>query len=118
MGSMVAAQCECGFEEQFSIGAGWANCNDTCSFPALCKRCGEMIEVNLLSPKAKCSKCRSRDILAYDDDSLRGDLGSVEVMSWNVEEQLGRIPCLTDGTYYCPKCKQLSLRFFVTGFFD
>jgi Zn finger protein HypA/HybF involved in hydrogenase expression len=115
MGSSVYAKCPCGFVDEFSIGGGMRDFQERCAFPSLCAKCGRMVEANLLGAPPRCPKCRSTSVTPYDDDSLVGVKGQYEVAGWNMEEELGRQLSLTDGTYRCPKCNALTLRFEHTG---
>jgi hypothetical protein len=74
-----------------------------------------MVEVNLLAEPVKCPKCTSPSIIAYDSSELRGDEGETVVASWNVEDKLGRVLTLDDGTYKCPACEKFKLRFADSG---
>jgi Zn finger protein HypA/HybF involved in hydrogenase expression len=61
-----------------------------------------------------CPQCKTKKIIPYDDSTLAGETGKNVVEHWNVKEQLGRELILTDGTYRCPQCEQMTLRF-MTG---
>jgi len=111
MGSSVNALCECGYQASSLIGGGMANFMEVCHFPFLCEQCREIVEVNLLEKKLRCPKCSSKSVIPYDDKKLLGKAGKLEVASWNMEEQLGRVLRLTDGKYLCPSCGEYKLSF-------
>jgi len=84
---------------------------ETCYFPALCEDCKEIVQVNLLSKRILCPKCKRSQVLPYDDKKLVKKLGKNEIISWNMERQLGRMLRLTDGKYFCPSCGKYGLLF-------
>lgn len=87
------------------------NFMEVCYFPVLCRNCKEIVQLNLLSERKLCPKCKGSQVIPYDNKKLVGKLGKNEVVSWNIEEQLGRVLRLTDGTYFCPSCGEYKLRF-------
>jgi Zn finger protein HypA/HybF involved in hydrogenase expression len=111
MGASIIAFCECGYQASFLIGGGMMNFMTVCNFPALCNSCQEIVQVNLLSERKLCPKCKDSQVIPYDDKKLVGKLGKNEIVSWNMEEQLGRVLRLTDGIYLCPSCEEYKLRF-------
>lgn len=115
MGSSVKASCPCGLDKDILIGGGMADFETTCFFPCLCKRCSDVVQVNLLRKEMRCLMCGSRKVIPYDDLSLspkRVESQEEEklIASWDSEE-LGRILVITDGAYKCPKCGSMTLRF-------
>lgn len=111
MGSSVNAQCKCGYEAELLIGGGMNNFTTFCSFPVFCKNCQQLQSANLLDKYPNCPRCQSREIVAYDENELQQTPGENIVTSWNISDELGRILQLTDGEYFCPSCKEFSLRF-------
>ena len=118
MGSMVRAECLCGFERGVRIGGGMLNSGGRCGFPCLCGGCHDLVEVNLLAKRMKCPDCGSGEVVPYDDPSLAGSPGKEEVAGWNMRGKGGRKLSLTDGNYKCPRCGRMALRFEAYGFFD
>jgi len=115
MGSEVLATCQCGLETSIQIGVGMAG-PKPCFFPCLCERCRAVVEVDLLSKKLRCPKCKSTKVIPYDDPTLSEPAGrGAEVAEWNAQEELGRVLTLTDKNYRCPQCGQMTLRFASTG---
>lgn len=104
MGLDAIASCECGFTATAPIGGGMLDCDRTFCFPALCKKCNGLVTVNLLKKSLSCPKCRSTDVVPYDQPELVKVVGSKRVVEWD-----GRY--LTDGTYFCPGCGQFTLTF-------
>ncbi|MFC2172120.1 hypothetical protein ACFLU6_05750 [Acidobacteriota bacterium] len=117
MGGIVKAQCQCGYEREMLLGGGMSNFTTHCNFPAYCRDCEDLVEVNLLQKKTSCPKCKGRDITPYDDDSMCQEKGE-PVFSWNVQEELGGELILTDGRYLCPNCGEFSLCFQEAGCWD
>ncbi len=112
MGSTVDAKCICGFQnDNLRIGGGMMNSQSVCHFPVYCKICQSLVTANLLSKTPECSKCKSIEVLAYDNQTLRKQTGKNVVASWNAGGKLGRKLILTDGKYFCPSCQKFSLIF-------
>ena len=87
------------------------NHTTTCYFPCLCESCHNLVRVNLLAEKPECPDCGAANPVPYDDPRLMGTAGERVIAEWNMEERLGRRLILTDGSYICPKCEQMTLRF-------
>jgi len=115
MGSSVIAECKCGYNLSILIGGGMMNFTTTCYFPCLCKKCEEVVQVNLLSRRPKCPSCRTTRLIPYDDSRVIGKMGINDIAEWNMQEGLGKDLVITDGKYYCPKCKKNNLRFLDSG---
>ncbi len=118
MGTMVKASCKCGFQEQCDVGGGMNDYATNCSFPCLCKSCKRMVHVNMLKDPPRCPECGRADPIPYDDSRLIGTLGMASVASWHVSLKSDRELVLTNGTYLCPSCRQMTLRFKLTAFYD
>ena len=103
MGSSVMAICPCGVEAEIMIGGGMMNHETCCLFPCCCDNCNSLIETNVLK-KLRCPNCRSVKLFPYTDPRLMGEKGEYEVVQWGDRT-------LTNGTYKCPKCEQMTLRF-------
>jgi len=115
MGSRIIATCGCGVNEEILIGGGMHNFTTTCLFPCSCAGCSNVVQVDLLSEKKKCPQCQSKDIIPYDDPGMINKAGERLVTSWNMEDQLGRVLEITNGSYWCPVCKNPGLRFEDSG---
>ena len=83
----------------------------TCHFPCLCESCRDIVDANLLADALRCSRCRGIHLIPYDDPRLVGTAGELSLAEWNMQDSLGRILVLTDGTYKCPKCGKMTLTF-------
>jgi len=115
MGSQVTAHCECGLDVSVLIGGSRANFRNTCYFPCLCEACQHVVQANLLAKPLVCPRCGTSKLTPYDDPGLKGSSGKEAMAEWNMERELGRVLILTDGTYKCPKCGKMTLRFFDGG---
>jgi len=71
VGSLISAECECGFERSMALGGGMRNHLTYCAFPCYCRDCNSLYEANLLSDDTSCTECGSQNILPYDDKSMR-----------------------------------------------
>ena len=115
MGTQVTATCQCGVDTIIMIGGGMRNFMTTCYFPCLCEHCRTVVQVNLLAKQKRCPRCKTPNVIPYDDPTLSESAGGRTVASWNIQEQLGRKLNLTDGNYRCPQCDQMTLRFTDSG---
>ena len=111
MGSLVVAKCKCGVEAYARVGGGRKNYTTTCYFPCLCDSCHNIVQMNLLAKNSRCPKCRAANPIPYDDPRLVGSAGEKEAAGWYMKELIGRALILTDGSYRCPKCEKMTLRF-------
>ena len=48
MGSIVKADCQCGFEQKIPIGAGMLNHRKNCSFPCFCHHCARLVVTDMM----------------------------------------------------------------------
>lgn len=116
MGSLLHAECRCGFISNFPAGGGMLNFTDTCYAPAVCVACGEFFIRNYFSKFIKCPKCRKKAHF-YDDPSLQSsEVTDRAVFAWNLDDE--REFVLYDKDYLCPECKQFTLKFTEAGNFD
>ncbi len=111
MGSQVIAKCDCGVEGSVLIGGGMRDFMTTCFLPCLCENCCDVVQVNLISKKMRCPRCRALNPIPYDDARLSESPGHYHVAEWNMKDRLGRKLVLTDGKHRCPKCGKMSLEF-------
>ncbi len=57
MGSIVQAQCDCGFTACVFVGGSFLDYTTTCYFPCFCPSCGHLVQVNVLTPAPSCPEC-------------------------------------------------------------
>ncbi len=103
MGSQVKAICKCGINTDILIGGGKMNYVFINYFPCLCEDCEDVVQVNLKNILS-CPNCFGRKITPYNNDLLVGLKGDKQIIEWGKN-------ILTDGTYWCPKCKKMTLEF-------
>jgi len=104
MGSQALAHCDCGLTATSLIGGGRSDFQENCWFPAACRGCNQVVEVNLLKPPLRCPDCNSLEVTSYTDPSLAKDDGERDLITWGQHH-------LTNGHYQCPACGQFTLRF-------
>ena len=122
MGSIVSAECKCGFKKEVMLlGGGFSDFQNKASFPYYCPVCKNLFLGNCLAKKVKCKKCISENVYPYDDKRACKKKGQ-EVFEWDItddekdEEEVTLI--LTDGKYICPKCNEYQLSFYSMGSYD
>lgn len=108
MGTEALALCDCGLRASSLIGGGFSNFHETCLFPAFCRGCHQVVEVNLLQPPLSCPECGGREVTPYTDPSLAKGDGKDEMITWGEHN-------LTSGHYQCPACGEFTLRFIPSG---
>lgn len=114
MGSTVAAECPCGYQKPIiKIGGGLMSFTFLCCFPIHCSKCEDLVEGNVLEEPLTCPECESLDVKAYDHPELCKEEGNIRVATWLLSrsDEPRRDIFLTDGEYYCPHCKEYTLRF-------
>lgn len=104
MGSQVIAICQCGLRREILIGGGMLNFKYINFFPCLCENCNDVVQVNLKNQELTCPNCNKQNLSPYNAKHLIGEQGNSEVSKWGDNT-------LTNGTYKCPKCKEMTLHF-------
>ena len=112
MGTIISAQCDCGYTyENMYLGGGMRSI-DYLSYPNYCKSCKSLFTANMKNKEIHCSNCKSTDILRYDDSSICGDL-EYPSFEWGTDEYL-----LSRENSLCPSCQKFSLKFNSVGSWD
>ena len=119
MGSIVKADCQCGFEQKIPIGAGMRNYGKNCSFPCFCHHCTRLVVTDMMANHKNCPICENDSVVSYMHSTIASVDGDRNVVSWRlskdgVDEEL----ILDNGHYICPQCKGVSLTFSHVGMFD
>lgn len=81
------------------------------SFPYLCRSCDKLVTCNALSQAPKCPKCRSGNVIPYNNPSLCAQVGSKSVSELSLKGPEGPSNSLCNGEYYCPSCHKYTLVF-------
>ncbi len=106
MGNIVATKCRlCGFTNEFQLGGGKFDYKTKCPVPAINKETLEFENINHYDHRD------SGKYLFYSDDVLKGE---------NTNDKTFRDFNLifNEEGNYCPKCKNKSLAFRVTMYYD
>jgi hypothetical protein len=86
-------------------------------FPILCRSCGTLEETDVLKMPISCPRCHGSDVVPYDSAETIGETGTDEVAGVSTRKKLFRDLVLTDGTYFCPSCQRMEMRFENRGSF-
>jgi hypothetical protein len=120
MGSILMAQCKCGFKlKSLFVGGGMANFDKICKEPAICLKCNILLIKNNMKKHSffhpRCPKCW-RKITFYSDPKVqKQEFKSYERYNLNGEKKTFRLP---DTHYYCPECNEMTLKFVDIGNWD
>jgi predicted RNA-binding Zn-ribbon protein involved in translation (DUF1610 family) len=121
MGSILIAECKCGFEKNFSAGGGMLDFKTNCNAPAYCADCKKFIVENYLKTPAICPSC-GKKLIFYNDPSLKAENDKSKssrniIFSWFADNEKGEF-VLYGTKYLCPNCGKKTMRFSEGGFFD
>ena len=111
MGDLLTAQCNCGYSKGIRTGGGFISTGD--KFPAFCRECKDIVEVNLNDYPATCPKCDG-DVKLYNQSLARHRKRKAK-WSWlfrGIENRTVRSPSL------CPSCGNNSLEFITFALWD
>jgi len=109
MGSSVEAKCACGYRAEVSTGCGMAGPVPD-YFPALCRRCGEVMPADITTWPTSCSRCGG-EVQFYDAPGLQQKKARRTVLDERTLTDPAIRHRLNDGAYLCPKCGEFALRF-------
>jgi len=121
-GTILKAQCPCGYHLEFMAGGGMSNFKTLCAAPAYCAACKKLEILNYLDDDPKCAACAAcaGKPVFYNDPSLQEKPAPGAkpgtVFSWNTDKK-GTFT-LPDVNYLCPQCGKMTLRFVQNGFWD
>ena len=104
MAQLNKASCQdCGYTTQVMIGGLMASYRTHSAWPVYCETCDDITTTNLRSQSLACEKCKSLAVTKYDDKHLvKGGTRNI-ISDWDDH--------ITNGNYFCPKCKIYALRF-------
>ena len=119
MGSVLIAQCVCGYRtDELDVGSGMIYSNKEL-FPAICSHCKNVIVANYLDKTPKCPACKKKVIFYNDNKAISDDKVNDEtddIFSWSMLD--GRELRLPDIHYLCPKCGKYTIKFQHVGCWD
>lgn len=119
MGSILRAECSCGFnKERLFVGGGMLGFETSCLVPAVCKGCGDFFTTNYLETENSlvCPRCAKKAYF-YNDQSLRGvEVSPKIIFHWRLTKDTSLD--LPDAKYYCPNCQRFELQFKEIGLWD
>lgn len=112
MGKIVSAKCkECGYNfDKMFLGGGMLNFQKHCGYPALNK---DQTEVVVRNYKNKVEEEKSNGFIFYDSKSLYDEESFTKSAVMQNFDTF-----LYNANYFCPKCRNYTLRFFMTGLWD
>jgi hypothetical protein len=107
MGQIVIAKCDnCGFKQEFTFGAGWADHMTNCSVPAIDQQTGAFVVQNYFEKSTFNGRFRF-----YNEPGMfEGELKWPFLESGDV--------ALSQTANLCPHCEQFKLRFNIIIWFD
>ena len=148
MGQLVQASCWCGYSTNATVGGLRRSFLSVCLFPFLCRDCNDIFSGHLYEYRNQCRTCSGSNVVSYEDPLLFQSQDELQsAASTNVTTMLALPPDyfppasllerarrflmrqerassegytvhLVDKGYYCPKCKEHSLRFEFSGMVD
>jgi len=141
MGSIISAECSCGYCTSAQIDntgrlitAGYDGMGDLLMgngmrtrgiyyYPALCDQCKEVVPVNLDRSPVRCPVCKGSGVVPYYKQQMAREKGNREIPYSTVceENEHGQeiVHALYEDTdYLCPECGANRLRFKHEGLWD
>jgi hypothetical protein len=123
MGGILEAHCACGFESgHLLVGGGMLTFHEICHAPAVCLRCNIFLMKNYMKKYSKCPECNKK-VVFYNDPSVQMEFVSSshdeedQIFSWYLDEERGHFD-LPKTTFFCPNCKNVTLKFRDIGNWD
>lgn len=117
-GDIIEGACACGYSTgSLFIWGGKANYKTTCMVPALCQETKSVVLLNILSGQKNPPSCPNGQAIAYVSAELAPVRFKQIIAMWRApgrEEAYS----ITDGAYLCPRCENVSMRFFKRGHWD
>lgn len=130
MGTILCAECACGFcQGDIAAGGGMWDYGTILNAPALCRACGELLALNYLEGEHHCPKCGGK-VTFYNDPLLQDRTGfdsenGCNTFEWNVcntfewnSRKSEECFVLPDVAYLCPRCNEKNMRFTQMGCWD
>ncbi len=108
MGALITAACACGFETDFTAGAGRSRHHDVCHAPAMCLSCKRFLVKNYLDAAPRCGHCGDM-VCFYNNPRLQDRPAQA---AENKRQQMFVLP---DCACLCPTCGNKTLYFSSQG---
>lgn len=116
MGTIVKAECKCGFEQKIPIGAGMRNYGENCAFPCFCNHCARLVVTDMMANHKNCPICENDSLVSYMHSTIASVDGDRNVASCRLSKDgADEMLMLDNGHYICPQCKSVSLTFSLVG---
>jgi hypothetical protein len=121
MGSIITPHCSsCKYPfKKMMVGGGMMDFMESVKIPFSCYDCGTISIKNIYSPSNKCSKCR-KEMVMYGKEvkNKNSDEFRDSVFDWGMGSFGGDGYVLMNEDYKCPQCKEMGLKFELTGKWD
>ena len=117
MGTLVEAECSCGFtQSEIELGSGMRS--SFSYLPFLCDQCQDLVTLDRDSMEPVCPRC-SKSVISYGDLSLANSMN----VPLNPNDRrdayiLDRTLGLGAGRFKCPKCACFDMSFRMVGLWD
>ncbi len=115
MGIGVNVSCPCFGSFTLRVGPRIAP-PKYCLFPFLCTECHAASALDICAERLACEHCRSASVVPYGSPPAVGQLGSQVIFGCSPTDRFSADQLtITDGTYWCPTCRQHTARFTDSG---
>ena len=136
MGIQLTGRCKCGFEGEAYLGSSRSNHGKVFDCAYSCNTCSSLISIDILGSLKTCSECGSEDVLQYaattktlSYKSLLNKLPTELLRKAGYHrssEVYKEVFCFLSnktfiylrGDLFCPSCKQNSMHFFTSMYYD
>ena len=131
MGKLLNAECSCGYRTTVAVGSEREQYGTIFEFPRFCTQCDETVTADLLQPQVTCPSCNSIGLKIYGSQEDQGAKkkswfqklfsGSDEPVPTVVSAYCHNLETtfeIVDRGYFCPKCKEQTLKFSIEAMFD
>ena len=115
MGVGLTVACPCFGQFTMQVGRGMAGPRP-CLFPFLCTACEKVSEMDVYANPLTCRHCGGSAVVPYGRPPALGEPGAAVVFACPPHDAFSAADLtLTDGTYWCPTCRQYTARFSDSG---
>jgi hypothetical protein len=115
VGTGLKISCQCFGSFILQVGPRRSAPN-YCLFPFTCTKCETASCLDIHATSLACEHCGSASVVPYGSPPAIGELGPNEIFAcWPSDRFTADQLTLTDGTYWCPTCRNHTAQFFDTG---